>query len=178
MKSAGACGLGFILAGNGWKFPFATQIRLPIETKQIAAGLSHNVILGKDGNVYTFGKNQYHQGSGVLGVDTTDFYVPQKVKLPGNEGTIINVCAGYNHTVLHSDTGKTFAFGDNTMGQLGFGGYGYARDSPMKVEPPCCCCEKRMSNNLMHGSLLTSSKELKMLIFNCITLIFCKYYLQ
>ena len=129
MKSAGACGLGFILAGNGWKFPFATQIRLPIETKQIAAGLSHNVILGKDGNVYTFGENQYHQCSGELGVDTTDFYVPQKVKLPENEGT------GYNHTVLHSDTGKTFAFKDNTMGQLGFGGDGYARDSPMKVEP-------------------------------------------
>ena len=42
------------------------------------------------------------------------------MSLPENEGTIINVCAGYNHTVLHSDTGKTFAFGDNTMGQLGY----------------------------------------------------------
>ncbi|GFH44681.1 hypothetical protein CTEN210_01155 [Chaetoceros tenuissimus] len=141
-----------IIFSKDEKLPVVTQVELPTEAMQIAAGKFHNVILGKDGNVYTFGLNYCGQCSGkesttdlyvgqnvTLGKESNDsdlyFPVPQKVKLPENAGKIVNVSAGFNHTILDDDTGKTFyAFGDNRMGQLGFGGDGYYVCDPVTVK--------------------------------------------
>lgn len=128
----------------------ATQVTLPTEAKQVAAGANHSVILGKDGHVYTFGANDVGQcgvqsDPRVFDDDDDDeeddgdgpVYLPKKVDLPKDAGEIIHISAGYAHTVLSSKSGKTFVFGQNDNGQLGFGGESIDRgeDPEKQVRP-------------------------------------------
>lgn len=83
----------------------------------IAAGLDHSVVLTKDGAVYAFGRNNYGQlgnGSYTTSLD------PVAVDLSGVDGKVVSISAGDYHTLLLTDKGKAYAFGDNRYGQLGF----------------------------------------------------------
>lgn len=80
---------------------------------QIACGLHHTVCLTQNGEVYTFGSNQYGQlGSG----DLLPYSGPVHVKL---NSTIVQIAAGSNHTVLMSSRGVVYTFGNHLKGQLG-----------------------------------------------------------
>ncbi|CAH1777009.1 unnamed protein product [Owenia fusiformis] len=93
---------------------------------QIACGLQHTVALLENGDVYTWGSNQYGQ----LGL--TDFSprgVPTKVKL---DHRALQIAAGSTHTVVLSTNGNVYTFGNHTNGQLG-------RSEPTKFpELPGC----------------------------------------
>lgn len=80
---------------------------------QIACGLHHTVVLSSDGDVFTFGSNQYGQlGTG----DLLPYSGPVQVKL---NSFIVQVAAGSNHTVLLSSRGVVYTFGNHARGQLG-----------------------------------------------------------
>lgn len=80
---------------------------------QIACGLHHTVALCDNGDVFTFGSNQYGQlGTG----DLLPYSGPVQVKL---NSVIIQVAAGSNHTVLLSSRGVVYTFGNHLKGQLG-----------------------------------------------------------
>lgn len=80
---------------------------------QIACGLHHTVALTQNGDVFTFGSNQYGQlGTG----DLLPYSGPVQVKL---NSVIIQVAAGSNHTVLLSSRGVVYTFGNHLKGQLG-----------------------------------------------------------
>jgi len=129
--------------------PILTSLNLPhdIMAKQVAAGANHSVILGTDGNAYTFGANDVGQ-CGVpsdphpqssLGHDDDDgdddddnyneeedwegvpILSPKRVELPGTDSKVAHVSAGYAHTVLTTEDGQTYVFGQNDNGQLGLG---------------------------------------------------------
>ncbi|XP_042905925.1 E3 ubiquitin-protein ligase MYCBP2 isoform X1 [Parasteatoda tepidariorum] len=95
------------------------QLHLPTEVPviQVACGLHHNVLLLRNGDVYTFGNNQHGQlGQG-------DFLIrgqPTLLKLPSAylPTTITQVAAGSCHTVLLSEKGQVFTFGSFQKGQL------------------------------------------------------------
>lgn len=80
---------------------------------QIACGLHHTVALTQNGDVFTFGSNQYGQlGTG----DLLPYSGPVQVKL---NSVIVQVAAGSNHTVLLSSRGVVYTFGNHLKGQLG-----------------------------------------------------------
>lgn len=92
------------------------KISLPGTTSpviQIACGLHHTVALTQNGEVFTFGNNQFGQlGTG----DTQPYIGPVQVKL---NSFIVQVAAGSNHTVLLSSRGVIYTFGSYSKGQLG-----------------------------------------------------------
>mmetsp|Transcript_25198 Transcript_25198/g.27779 ORF Transcript_25198/g.27779 Transcript_25198/m.27779 type:complete len:417 (-) Transcript_25198:43-1293(-) len=93
-----------------------TPVRIPVPAQCVAAGANHSVILGTNGVAYTFGSNDVGQ----CGIDNEGEPIssPTPVKLPGKVATI---SAGYAHTILTTECGNLYVFGQNDNGQLGLG---------------------------------------------------------
>lgn len=88
---------------------------------QIAAGANHSIILGEDGNAYTFGSNEFGQCGGVGVGDMDIIPIPTKVKLPKNARKVVKISGGYAHTIIQDEGGAVYSFGQNVNGQLGLG---------------------------------------------------------
>jgi alpha-tubulin suppressor-like RCC1 family protein len=128
--------------GDDENRPVVNPVDLPVKAMQVAAGSNHSIILGANGIAYTFGANDVGQcgvpsdrnpdddeddeGSSVFG--------PRPVPLPKNAGKVIKVSAGYAHTVLTTESGKIFVFGQNDSGQLGVGADGYEIGSNLEAQ--------------------------------------------
>lgn len=84
---------------------------------QASAGEQHTVALAADGTVWAWGDNSVGQlGDG----STTGSLVPAPVT--GLEGVrIVQVDAGYSHTMALSDDGRVYVWGHGFFGQLGDG---------------------------------------------------------
>lgn len=126
----------------------ATAIQLPgegVKATSIAAGANHSVVLGSNGIAYTFGANDVGQcGIGKEGASSrmaenhddddeeeedddgdTSILSPKPVSLPvtsnNKQDQVVEISAGYAHTVLRTESGAVYTFGQNTNGQLGLG---------------------------------------------------------
>ncbi|XP_067640218.1 E3 ubiquitin-protein ligase highwire isoform X3 [Eurosta solidaginis] len=96
--------------------PLAPQmLSLPSNSPvvQVSCGLHHTVVLTLEGEVYTFGSNQYGQ------LGTGDLQPPNGPVRVHVSGAISQVCAGSNHTVLLTYKGMVYTFGNYQKGQLG-----------------------------------------------------------
>jgi alpha-tubulin suppressor-like RCC1 family protein len=85
---------------------------------QVAGGGWHTLLLADDGTVFSFGWNHY----GRTGRNTTigDTLVASPIDIRNLTGkTIVQVAAGYQHSLLLADDGTVFSFGYNSGGQLG-----------------------------------------------------------
>jgi alpha-tubulin suppressor-like RCC1 family protein len=87
---------------------------------QIAAGAEFSLALTSTGQVYSWGDNSF----GELGRDTNagtgvPTPNPDVVQLPAGSGTPVQIAAGGQHALVLTTTGKVFAFGRNTAGELG-----------------------------------------------------------
>ena len=122
-NSWGQLGNGTSGAANNASAPVAVKTAgTPMEGKtivQVAAGATHSLALATDGTIYAWGKNEYGQ----LGNDsTTNSPVPVAVKTAGTpmDGkTIIQIHAGYEHSLALASDGTVYAWGRNNSGQLG-----------------------------------------------------------
>ena len=123
--------------------PVPTLVALPGEggtVTQVAAGYDHTLAVTSSGQLYAFGDN-YH---GQLGNATNEGAsvpnpTPTLVTLPGGSGTVTQVAAGDDFSLVVTSTGELFAFGDNEYGQLGFGannGTNSPNPSPTEVQLP------------------------------------------
>ena len=87
---------------------------------QTVNGNGYSLALSADGTVYTWGRNEYGQlGNGVT---ATNSPVPVAVKTAGTpmDGkTIIQIHAGYEHSLALASDGTVYAWGRNNSGQLG-----------------------------------------------------------
>jgi alpha-tubulin suppressor-like RCC1 family protein len=90
----------------------------------VAAGENHGLALGQvDGDVWSWGWNGSGQlGSGIVGNASS----PVQVMTAGGGGLVPLVgmsalAAGSNHSLALKSDGTVWAWGDNTLGQLGFG---------------------------------------------------------
>ncbi|KAB7503617.1 E3 ubiquitin-protein ligase MYCBP2 [Armadillidium nasatum] len=95
------------------------RVQLPTTSPviQIACGLHHSIALCSNGDVYTWGSNNYGQlGTG----DLIAYGCPKLVRLPPTL-RITQVAAGSNHSVLLTSNGQIFTFGSYQKGQLGRG---------------------------------------------------------
>jgi alpha-tubulin suppressor-like RCC1 family protein len=117
--------------------PVVNPVDLKVKATQVAAGSNHSVILGANGIAYTFGANDVGQcgvssdinPDGDEDDEVTSVFGPRPVPLPKNAGKVVKVSAGYAHTVLTTESGKVFVFGQNDSGQLGVGAEGYKNGS-------------------------------------------------
>jgi uncharacterized delta-60 repeat protein len=92
----------------------------------IAAGGYHNVMIGGDGKLYTWGWNAFGQ----LGNGTTNPAVMVEVSAIPDA---VAISAGGGHTLATDSTGRTWAWGWNAMGQVG-DGTTTTRPSPTLVQ--------------------------------------------
>lgn len=122
-NSWGQLGNGTSSTANNASAPVAVKTAgTPMEGKtivQVAAGATHSLALATDGTIYAWGKNEYGQ----LGNDsTTNSSVPVVVKTAGTPmagKTIIQIHAGYEHSLALASDGTVYAWGRNNSGQLG-----------------------------------------------------------
>lgn len=83
----------------------------------VAAGYSHSLAIGSDGNVYAWGRDNYGQlGNGASG----DALTPELVEAPDGV-TFTAIAAGYYHSLAVGSDGHVYAWGSNFSGQLGNG---------------------------------------------------------
>ncbi len=89
---------------------------------RVAAGASSSLAVTASGQLYAFGLNQYGQ----LGIATnsgtsTPNPTPALVTPPGESGPVTEIAAGYEHSLAITSSGQLYAFGLNSLGQLGSG---------------------------------------------------------
>jgi alpha-tubulin suppressor-like RCC1 family protein len=123
--------------------PMPAQVSLPGATgavSQIAAGATHSLALTTTGQLYAFGDNRYGQ----LGNSTNDGVdaanpTPTLVSLPAGAGQATAIAAGAQYSLVLTDTGRLYAFGENDYGQLGVtadSGSEAANPAPAEVSLP------------------------------------------
>jgi alpha-tubulin suppressor-like RCC1 family protein len=103
--------------------PAPMLVRLPGATGaivQVAAGARHSLALTTTGQLYAFGDNRYGQlgtpaNEGIDAANPT----PALVGLPAGAGQAVAIAAGAAHSLVLTDTGRLYAFGENRYGQLG-----------------------------------------------------------
>ena len=102
---------------------------LPSNITKIAAGYSHFLALTEDGKVYIWGANSMSE----LG-DGSFVGKNEPQLLIGIKDKIIKIGAGVYHSVVLTDRGEVYAWGDNGRGQLGLGTEEKIAIIPTKIE--------------------------------------------
>ena len=87
---------------------------------QISGGLMHTVAIDKEGKVYTWGNNEYGQlGDGMITNSALPICISDKEnELKGKR--MVDISAGYGHTVALDEERKVYTWGYNEFGQLGY----------------------------------------------------------
>ncbi len=94
-------------------YPVQTQIE---DVKKVSAGGSHSLALKEKGTVWAWGLNEYGQlGNGTW---VYCFNIPTQVL---NLKDVIEISAGFNHSIALKDDRFVWAWGWNEYGQLGNG---------------------------------------------------------
>lgn len=105
--------------------PFGSKADRPIlieapytgQMTAISAGINFSLLLNSQGQVFSFGNNQYGRlGLGHTGNKT----IPTLIEDP-ELGHIVAISAGHYHALLLNSQGQVFSFGGNGSGQLGLG---------------------------------------------------------
>lgn len=126
---------------------------LGIRIESVAAGLWHTVCISSDGDIYSFGGNQFGQlGTGADQAET----LPRLLDAPSVENVNAKVVScGARHSAIVSEDGKVFCWGWNKYGQLGLGDV-IDRNIPVEV-PMENCTPKNVACGWWHTLLLAES---------------------
>jgi alpha-tubulin suppressor-like RCC1 family protein len=90
----------------------------PKNVRCIAAGKSHSAIIAEDGDVYTWGRGW----DGQLGHDVvTEIELEPRIVPEMENRASASAACGRAHTVVITDNGNVWSWGDNKCGQLGLG---------------------------------------------------------
>ncbi len=119
--------------GDGTKTSRSSPVQVPGLTGvvAVAAGPNHSLAVKSDGSVWAWGENSSGQlGDGIAIDRTSPGQVPGQV--PGLTG-VVAVAAGYAHSLALKSDGSVWAWGSNTIGQLGDGTILPIRTSPGQV---------------------------------------------
>ncbi|KAL5733158.1 hypothetical protein ACOSP7_032502 [Xanthoceras sorbifolium] len=133
--------------------PICVSSLLGIQIEGVAAGLWHTVCISSDGDIYTFGGNQFGQlGTGGDQAET----LPRLLDAPGLENVHAKaVSCGARHNAVIAEDGKVFCWGWNKYGQLGLGDV-IDRNVPCQVTIEGCV-PKNVACGWWHTLLLAES---------------------
>jgi alpha-tubulin suppressor-like RCC1 family protein len=103
--------------------PTPEAIALPGATGpvvQVAAGWEFSLALTSTGELYSFGNDEDGQlGNGEA--NTAPHPTPEAITIPGLTGSIVQIAAGKNHSLVLTSSGQLYGFGSDQYGQLGNG---------------------------------------------------------
>ncbi|KAJ7960162.1 Ultraviolet-B receptor UVR8 [Quillaja saponaria] len=122
-----------------------------IQIEGVAAGLWHTVCTSADGDVYTFGGNQFGQlGTGADQAET----LPRLLESPSLDNVHVkSVSCGARHTAVVTEDGNVFCWGWNKYGQLGLGDV-IDRNIPSPVTIDGCYVAKNVACGWWHTLVL------------------------
>ena len=60
--------------------------------------------------------------------------VPRRIKGPWKDKKVISAAAGYGHSLVWTEEGGLYSFGDGSRGQLGHGAAGGYYHEPRRIE--------------------------------------------
>lgn len=95
----------------------AVKLKLK-NVSQIACGWGHDVFLTRDGVVYTFGNVNYGQTgieekkNQVIKRSSYDYFRVHKVNVLPENVRIVHISASAKHTLVVSDVGRVYGFGN------------------------------------------------------------------
>ncbi|CAM8962192.1 unnamed protein product [Rhodiola kirilowii] len=128
----GQCGQG---STDDEMSPTCVSSLLGIRIQEVAAGLWHTVCISADGDVYSFGGNQFGQLG--TGVDQAEV-LPRLLDASSIENTRVKgVSCGARHSAVITEEGQVFCWGWNKYGQLGLGDV-VDRGTPCEVKIDGC----------------------------------------
>ena len=121
-----------IVGGLGVVSERSTQLTATTATGPVVAGAGYDylVFACSTSPQQVFGVGHNAHGQAVPGCAETDVTVPRPFPL---HSLVTQVACGERHTLLLTDQGHVFAFGDNSNGQLGCGGVDSNSSRPMRV---------------------------------------------
>jgi len=91
---------------------------------------AHTVAVSADGRAIVWGQNKFGQLG--IGDVKSPYAVPRPIPLHAGL-RVVSASCGYGHTLLLTDAGEVYSFGDNRQGQLGTGRQGGQHTSPVQV---------------------------------------------
>lgn len=99
--------------------PKCVSSLLGVKMQGVATGLWHTVCISDDGDVYSFGGNQFGQlGTGSDHAETVPKLL-EEACLENKRAKVVT--CGARHSALITDEGEAFCWGWNKYGQLGLG---------------------------------------------------------
>ena len=96
---------------------------------KISSGARHSLVLCEGGQVYCFGDNSDCQCCGLEKIVST----PTLVKFNDFNEFIVDIKAGFNHSIAKGRTGKIYVWGDSAWDKLGFKETRVDQNEPVEV---------------------------------------------
>ena len=128
MWSFGDNSFGQLGTGNKTNFNVPQKIEDIPPVVSISCGAHHTLIITKDSNLWSCGRNNYGQLCNCNGNKESQLK-PQKTSFLN----ISKISAGYNHSLFQNDNGEIFACGNNEHGQCGLGHFNHPQITPSLI---------------------------------------------
>ena len=100
-----------------------------LEIVKISSGARHSLVLCKNGQVYCFGDNSDSQCCGLEKIVS----VPTLVRFNDSTESIVDIKAGFNHSIAKGKTGKIYVWGDSAWDKLGFKENRVDQNEPIEI---------------------------------------------
>ena len=100
-----------------------------LKITKISSGARHSLVLCENGQVYCFGDNSDSQCCGLEKIVS----VPTLVRFNDCNETIVDIKAGFNHSIAKGKTGKIYVWGDSAWDKLGFKENRVDQNEPVEV---------------------------------------------
>ena len=100
-----------------------------LEIEKISSGARHSLVLCKNGQVYCFGDNSDSQCCGLEKIVS----VPTLVRFSDSSELIVDIKAGFNHSIAKGKTGKIYVWGDSAWDKLGFKENRVDQNEPIEI---------------------------------------------
>lgn len=110
---------GELLDGTTTNRSHPVRVNLPGRITQVALGWNHVLALTEEGKVFQWGFTKWATAD----VESYTILLPVEPELVSIEGKVKSIAAGAYHSLALTDKGKLYAWGMNSRGQLGCGGY-------------------------------------------------------